>query len=122
MIKTTRVSKDQPAGTVIGVQKGPVQARNWFSTTIDPAYSVVQSGGTGVVALEGTNDVALRNANGDYTNWTSDLLPTENAVWTEIAANSASFSGTFNTEYQFLRLRIKTQGTGTVNSAWVRWN
>jgi hypothetical protein len=104
----------QPNNTVLAMTKGPVKGRNFYSSH-NPAYSISMSNGaTGTVSLQGTNDIALRE---------TEFLPTENASWTDIqAATSTSVTGTFATEYEFLRIKIVATGTGFVTQAWVRWS
>lgn len=115
-----RTSKNLPVGTVLATIKGPVQGRNWFATTINPAYEIVQTGGTGIVKLQGTNDVSPRSY--DPNPFTYEMIPDEGASWTDIATDNDTVSGTFATQYQVLRIIVSTQGTGDVILAWVRWN
>jgi len=115
---------NQPADTVLVMTKGPIKGRNWNYAATNPTYSItITSGASGKVILEGTNDVAIRSDSGGELNPIEmDLLPTDNASWASLqAATSSSVSGSISAEYQFLRLRIDTQGTGTVMQAWVRW-
>ena len=114
---------NQPVNTVLASMKGPIQGRNWYATSINPAYNItITSGATGAVKLQGTNDVAVRQGFDDCSVAT-DLLPTDNASWSDIqGATSTTVSGTFSTAYQFLLLIISTQGTGYVTRAWVKWN
>lgn len=115
---------DQGAGVVLAMTKGPKKGRNWNATTVNPTFSISMSAGaTGTVKLQGTNDVAIRSAHDDRRRVETDLLPTENATWTDIqAATSTSVSGSISAEYEFLRLVIGTAGTGYVTNAWVRWS
>lgn len=118
---------DQPSGTVLAMTKGPIKGRNWMSppfAAANPTFSItITAAAGGKVALQGTNDVVIRSDSGSELNPIEmDLLPTDTATWTDIqAATSSSVTGSFSTEYQFLRLIIDTQGTGTVMQAWVRW-
>lgn len=115
---------DQGADVVLAMTKGPRKGRNWNTPTVNPTYNITMStGATGTVKLQGTNDVAIRSAHDDRRMIETDLLPKENASWTDIqAATSISASGNFSTEYEFLRLVIGTTGTGYVTNAWVRWS
>lgn len=113
----------QPNGTVLAMTKGPMKGRNWFSVD-NPMYSIVMSAGaTGTVALQGTTNVALQDANSPGVAVEKDMLPPQGATWTAIqAATAVSASGTFTTEYEFLQLVIVATGTGFVQTAWVRWS
>lgn len=114
-----RISKDGLAsGHILRVMKGPIKGRNWHYTADDPMYKVVQNG-SAVVAIDGTNDIAARS--GDHNVFTRDLEPAEGATWTEIESGASDFDGDVTVEYEFLRLRIKTAGTGNLFLAWVRW-
>jgi hypothetical protein len=117
---------NQPIGTVLAMTKGPIKGRNWNYTATNPTYSItITSGSTGKVKLQGTNDVVIRdNTGGELNPIDTDLLPSDNATWTDIQiATSISVSSSFSTEYQFLRLIIDTQGVDGdyVTQAWVRW-
>lgn len=117
---------NQAADTVLIITKGPIKGRNWNYAGTDPSYGIViTAAATGTVILEGTNDVAIRDDTGGELNpIEKDLLPTEGASWDTIhAATGVSVTGTFSTEYQFLRLRIATQGSAGdyVTRAFVRW-
>lgn len=114
---------NQVAGTELAMTKGPVKDRNWYSST-DPVYSIsIASGAVGSVKLQGTNDTSVREDSNSNNPVATDLLPSSGAVWIDIqAATSTSVTGSFSTEYQFLRLVVGVQGTGTVTQAWVRWN
>lgn len=114
---------NQAVGTILAQTKGPVTGVNWFSTN-DPAYSItiIPSGATGAVELQGTNDVVLRENGNDLNPIGMDLLPSTTASWTTIATTSSTTSGTFSVGYEFLQLIISTEGTGTVLHAWVRWS
>jgi hypothetical protein len=116
----TKGSLDRPVNTVLAITKGPVAGRNWHNSSFDPTYSItITSGATGAVTLEGTNDVVFATAD----DATHDFLPPDNASWTTLQApTTASASGTISTSYWFIRLRVTTQGTGTVLNAWVLWN
>jgi hypothetical protein len=114
---------NQPVDTVLAIIKGPVLNKNWYSGN-DPTYSItITSGASGAVALEGTNDVAYQSNGADPVTVSADFLPANGATWTAIhASTSTSVSGTVSAGYEFIRLIIKTQGTGIVTQAWVRWN
>lgn len=115
---------DRAIGTIVAMTKGPVKEKNWHNTTINPAFSItITAGASGAVALQGTNDVVYRQ-NADSPGIVGgDILPKDNATWTDIqAATSTSQTGTFVVSYEFIRLVITTSGTGTVTNAWVRWN
>ncbi len=110
---------DQPVNTVLASMKGPIKGRNWFSTS-NPAYSItISAGAVGAVALEGTNDSAVRVGG----NCEVDDLPTDGATWTAIqASTSTSQNGSLTVEYKFLRLVVKTRGAGNVTQAWAKWS
>jgi hypothetical protein len=117
--------KAQPAAnTVLSMIKGPKRGRNWFDTVNDPSYQIVQTG-NGTIALQGTNNVASRAVHADERNPVEfEILPIDGATWTDIVpATSASVSGTWSVQYEFIRLMVVTPdtGTGTVK-ALVRWN
>jgi len=115
----TRTSKaGLAAGTVLKTMIGPITGRNLFSTT-DPTYKFRQTG-TAVIALEGTNDAALSSP--DPNPFSPDQEPADGATWTEIAASASNTSGTFDDDYRFLRLIIKTPGDGDILEAWAYWN
>jgi hypothetical protein len=113
----------QPDGTVLAMTKGPIKGRNFYSSH-NPTYSIViTAGATGTVALQGTNDIALKDGNDPGVSIEKDILPTEGATWTDIqAATAVSASGSVAAEYEFLRLIIVASGTGIVQTAWVRWS
>ena len=122
MISSKPVSKDVPAGTVLGMMKGPKKGRNWYDTVNDPEFYIKQSG-AGTIALQGTNDYERRSARGDANGVESDFYPKEDATWTDIqAATATDATGTFAIAYEFIRVVVVTRGTGQVNQAWVRWN
>lgn len=123
MISSKPISKNFPAGTVLSMQVGPKRGRNWYDTVNSPEYSIMQSG-AGTVALQGTNDVALRAVRADELNPVERaFLPKDGATWTDIqAATGTDASGTFEVAYEFIRLVVVTPGGGTVTQAWVRWN
>ncbi len=111
---------NQSANTILAMTAGPVKGRNWYSVD-NPAYQIVfvGSAATAVVKLQGTNTVAF-----DGVNLTEmDILPTQGASWSDIVVATAptSVTGTFSTEYEYLRLIITTQGTGYILNAWTRW-
>lgn len=114
---------NQGAGVVLAMTKGPKKGRNWFATTVNPTYSItISAGAAGTVKLQGTSDVSIRS-DADGRRVETDLLPTENASWTDIqTATSTSVTGSFSAEYEFLRLVIGTAGSGYVMNAWVRWS
>jgi len=118
----TKGSLNHPANTILAITKGPIAGRNWHNSSFDPTYSItITAGAGGAVTLEGPNDVVF--ASSDDSRIAYDFLPPEGASWTTLqAATSTSASGTITTSYWFLRLRITTQGTGTVLNAWVFWN
>jgi hypothetical protein len=115
---------NQAVNTVLAMTAGPVKGRNWYSVD-NPQYQIVfeSIAATGVVQLQGTNTVALGFGQPSPNPVEVDILPTEGASWTMIATATAptSISGTFSTEYEYLRLIISTQGTGYVLNAWTRW-
>lgn len=115
---------DQAADTVLAMIRGPVAMSNWHNTTNDPTYAIViTAGAAGTVALQGTNDVVYSSNDDSRNSVSKDFNPPFDAVWTDIqAATAVSVSGTFSTEYRFLRLVIVDQGVGTVLTAWVNWN
>jgi hypothetical protein len=115
-------SLDLPAGTVLAITKGPIKGKNWHNNNFNPTYEItITPSATGTVTLEGTNDVVF--ASSDDSGVSADFLPPENATWDTLqAATSTTVSGTITTSYWFLRLRIVTQGDGTVINAWVYWN
>lgn len=100
---------------------GPIKGRNWHTPFTNPQYQIIlAAAGTGAVKLQGTNTVAL-----DGQNLTEmDILPTQGASWSDIdtATETTSVTGTFSTEYEYLRLIVSTQGTGMVVTSWVRWS
>jgi hypothetical protein len=116
-------SLDLPSDSELAMTKGPIKGRNWMYTATNPTYSItITAGATGTVKLQGTNDVAIREDSNSNNPVATDLLPSTGASWSDIqAATNTSVSGSFATEYQFLRLVVGTQGTGTVTQAWVRW-
>lgn len=118
----TKGSLNHPVNTILAITKGPIAGRNWFNSSFDPTYAItITPGASGAVTLEGTNDVVF--ASSDDSRVAYDFLPPESASWATIQApTSASASGTISTSYWFLRLRITTQGDGTVLNAWVYWN
>ena len=110
---------DQPVNTVLASMKGPIKGRNWFSTN-NPAFSItISPGAAGAVALEGTNDSAIRQGG----SCEMDDLPTDGATWTPIqGSTSTSQAGSFTVEYKFLRLVVKTRGAGNVTQAFAKWS
>lgn len=118
------LSLNQPVGTRLGCTVGPVSMRNWFNTINDPAYSItISSDATGAVALQGTNDVALRSPYGELNPTAWEMLPTEDATWTDIQASTdTTVTGTWAIEYKFIQIVITTQGSGTVGPAYCIWN
>jgi hypothetical protein len=117
-------SLNVPVDTVLAMIKGPIKGKNWYNTSFDPTYAItISSGAAGAVALEGTNDVVYASNDDSRVTVSADILPAPNASWTTIqAGTSTSASGTITTSYWFLRLRVSTQGAGTVTNAWVSWN
>ena len=117
-------SMDVPNDTVLAMIKGPIKGKNWHNSSFDPAYAItITSGATGEVTLEGTNDVVYASNDDSRVTISADILPASDASWSTIQADtSTSASGTISTSYWFLRLRVATQGDGTVTSAWVDWN
>lgn len=116
-------SLNQVPPYLLAMTKGPIKGRNWNFAATNPSFSVTVIG-TGAVKLQGTNDVAIRSDTGGELNPIEmDLLPTEGASWADLATVSAgTTTGSITVEYQFLRLIVSTQGTGTVLQAWVRWS
>lgn len=126
MISSRPISKNYPVGTPLAMMKGPIKGRNWYDLVNNINYSVTQIG-DGAVALQGTNDIALRAVRPDEPNPVErGFLPTETATWTDILASTSTAgttTGNFATQYQFLRLVVTSQGTtGIVTQAWVQWN
>ncbi len=115
---------DQAVGTILAMIKGPIKGKNWNNTSFDPTYAITITGGAmGAVALEGTNDVVYASNDDSRVTISADLLPAPGASWTAIhSGTTSSVSGTITTSYWFLRLRVSTQGAGTVTNAWVNWN
>jgi hypothetical protein len=122
-LKIEPINKNLATGQAIWVSKGPIIGRNWYSS-VNPTYTINQeqytdTGNTGIISLQGTNQVALTGA---YGNGEIDLLPTPGASWSTIATGNGNLSGSFNTSYMFLQIIVSTPGTGYVMSAWCYWN
>jgi hypothetical protein len=111
-----------PVGTIYTMIVGPVTGVNKHSGN-DASYGiVVTAGASGKYKLQGTNDVSYVSNDDSRVSVSKNLLPTEASVWTDIqAASSSSTSGTFATDYAFIRLVVDTNGTGTILSAYVQW-
>jgi hypothetical protein len=114
------LSKNQPAGTILLQIRGPLTGRNWFTLTINPVYRARQIG-TGTIALQGTNDVIWADTS-SLNPVSRDMLPPDNASWTNLASGNGALDGNFNTSYLFLQWVITVQGTGGISDLSVNWN
>lgn len=119
-----RGNLDEPDGTVLAMTVGPIEGRNWHNTTVDPVYSItITAGASGKLSLQGTNDVAYRSNTDDRVTVSANILPADDATWADIVdGTDSSVDGTISTSYEFLRVIVKTSGTGICTQAWVRWS